>query len=134
MFKIVLALILLAHAIGHTMGMLQLFRIATINPEWHGDSWLLTGSVGTTAAQVVGVIAWLTALVGFAAVAGVVVGWLPAPWWVPLSVVSASASILGIVLFPLAFPTFSTIAALVVDVAVLAAALWLRWTPAELAP
>ncbi len=36
-------------------------------------------------------------------------------------------------MFPLAFPTTSTIGALVVDVAVLAAALWFHWAPSDLA-
>ena len=67
MVKIVLALVLLAHGIGHSMGLLQLFRVATINPQWHGDSWLLTGSFGTTVAQVVGAICWTIAIVGFIA-------------------------------------------------------------------
>jgi hypothetical protein len=80
MIKVILALILVAHGIGHSMGMLQLFRVATINPQWNGDSWLMGGPVLTTVAQVVGVIAWLAALVGFVAVAGVLLGWLPIGW------------------------------------------------------
>jgi hypothetical protein len=27
-----------AHGIGHGMGLLQLFKVATVNPQWHGDS------------------------------------------------------------------------------------------------
>ncbi len=134
MVKVVLALILLAHGIGHSMGLLQLFRIATVNPEWHGDSWLLGGTFGTTVAQAAGAVAWVVAIAGFAAVAGIVIGWLPASWWARVALGAAAASIVGLLLFPTAFPTFSTVAALVVDLAVVAAVLWLRWTPAQLTP
>ena len=132
MLKVVLALILAAHGIGHSMGLLQLFRIATINPEWHGDSWLLTGALGTTVTQAAGVACWSVALVGFVALGAVTVGWLPVSWWAPLAIGSAVASIIGLVLFPIAFPPFSSIAAAAVDVAVLAAVLWLHWTPDQL--
>jgi hypothetical protein len=132
MLRIVIALVLLAHGIGHSMGLLQLFRVATINPEWHGDSWLLAGGVGTTVAQAAGAIAWVVAIAGFSAIAGIVIGWLPASWWAPVALGAAAASIVGLVLFPTAFPTFSTVAALAVDIVVLAAVLWLRWTPAQL--
>jgi hypothetical protein len=46
MLKLVAAVVLLAHGIGHSLGLLQLFKVATVNPEWHGDSWLLTGLAG----------------------------------------------------------------------------------------
>jgi len=134
MVKVALALILFAHGVGHSMGMLQLFRIATVNPGWHGDSWLLSGSVGTPVAQAVGVVCWTVAIAGFAAVAGVVVGWLPASWWAPLAIGSAVASIAGLVLFPTAFPPFSSVAALAVDGLLLAAVVFARWAPEQMTP
>jgi hypothetical protein len=133
MVKIVIALVLLAHGIGHSMGMLQVFKVATVNPSWNGDSWLLTGVVGTTVTQVVGSVLWIVAIVGFTALAGSVMGWLPAGWFQPLAVGSAVASLAGLLLFPLAFPTFSTIGALVIDVLVLAATIWYGWQPDEVA-
>jgi hypothetical protein len=131
--KIVLAIILLAHAIGHTLGPLQVFRIATVNGQWNGDSWLLSGALGTTAAQAIGIMLWGAALVGFGLLAAVVLGWLPESWWAPLAIGSALASLAGLALFPTAFPLLSSVGALVVDLAVLGAAAWLRWTPAALA-
>jgi hypothetical protein len=133
MLKIIIALVLLAHGLGHSMGPLGLFKVAAINPAWHGDSWLLTGPAGPTVTNVVGVALWSVALVGFALVAAVVVGWLPEGWWQPLAVVSSVASILGILLFPAAFPVFSTVGALVIDVAVLVAVLGMHWVPSDLA-
>ena len=132
MLKIIVALVLFAHGIGHVMGPLQVFRVATINPAWSGDSWLLGGTTGTSVAQAVGVVLWIAALVGFAAVAAVVMGWLPAGWFAPLAVGSAAVSLIGIALFPAAFPAFSTLGAAAVDVAVLAAVLLFHWAPSDL--
>jgi hypothetical protein len=133
MLKVVIALVLVAHGIGHSMGLLGMLKIADSNPAWHGDSWILTGFAGTTMTQLVGIVLWTVAIVGFAGVAGVVVGWLPAAWWAPLAIVSAVASLAGLLVFPIAFPAFSTLGALVVDVAVLAAVVWYHWAPSDLA-
>jgi hypothetical protein len=132
MFKIVIALVLLGHGIGHSIGLLQVFKVASVNPNWHGDSWILSGLVGTTATQATGVVLWTVAIVGFAGAAGAVVGWVPASWWPPLAIASAVASIAGLLFFPIAFPTFSTVGALVVDAAVLVAVVWNQWMPEDL--
>jgi hypothetical protein len=131
MFKVVLALALLAHGIGHSMGLIQMFKVATVNPVWHGDSWLLTGAAGTTATQLVGGLLWTAAIVGFSALAASLLGWLPSSWFTPLAIGSATVSLVGLLLFPVAFPVFSTIGALVVDVAVLVATVWYRWLPTD---
>lgn len=132
MLKIVVALVLLAHGVGHSMGLLQLFNVATVNPSWRGDSWLLTGPFGSGVTQVAGVLLWSASIIGFGAVAAVVVGWLPISWFTPLAVASSLISLLGIVLFPMAFPMTSTIGAVAVDVVLLAAAMWFRWLPTEI--
>lgn len=131
MFKALVAVVVLAHGIGHSLGLLQMFKVATVSPEWHGDSWLLTEPLGVTATQVVGGALWVGAIVGFVGVAAVVVGWLPASWFVPLAIASSAASLAGIVLFPVAFPPLSTVGAVFVDLAVLAA-IWMHWLPSEL--
>jgi hypothetical protein len=133
MVRIVIAVALLAHGIGHSMGLLGVFKVATINPAWNGDSWLLSGVVGTSASQALGVVLWGVAMIGFALLAAVTLGWLPAAWWPPIAVVSALASLLGVLVFPVAFPAFSVVGAVAVDLAVLAAALYLHWLPTELA-
>jgi hypothetical protein len=132
MLRIVIALVLLAHGIGHSMGLLQVFKVATVSPQWHGDSWLLGGAAGTTAVQFVGVALWTLALFGFAALAAVVMGWLPEDWFGALAIGSSIVSLAGLLLFPVAFPPMSTIGALIVNVAVLAAVLWYRWMPSDL--
>ena len=129
---IIVALVLLAHGIGHSMGILQVLKVVTINPAWDGRSWLLRGVAGRTLTQVIGVVLWAVALIGFVVLAGVVVGWLPEAWWGPLAIVSSIASLAGLALFPTAFPTFSSVGALVVDLAVLASVLWFDWVPSDL--
>lgn len=133
MLKIVIGLVLIAHGIGHSMGMLKVFGLASVNPGWDGSSWILSGVAGSTVTNAVGIVLWAVALVGFVAAGLVVFGVLPEDWWVPLAVVSSVASLAGIVLFPVAFPVISTIGALAVDVVVLAAVLWAGWSPSELA-
>ncbi len=128
MLRIVVALVLLGHGIGHSLGLLQSSRVITVNPTWQGNSWLLSGIVGPTATQLIGIVLWTVALIGFVALAGVVMGLVPATWFGPLAIAACVASLLGVVCFPVAFPTLSTAAALVVDVAVLTA-VWLRWDP-----
>ena len=134
MLRWFIAIVLLAHGIGHTMGVLQVFKVATVNPEWHGDSWLLTGPIGATLTQAVGVVLWTVATLGFIAVAAAVVGWLPASWFAPAAIASSVLSLVGILLFPAAFPTFSTIGAVAVDLVVLASTTLLHWVPSDLAP
>jgi hypothetical protein len=131
--RYLIALVLLAHGIGHTIGIMQTLRLTTVNPGWNGDSWLLTGVAGSTVTNAIGIALWTAAMLGFVLGAGVVVGWLPEDWWRPLAIGSSLCSLAGILLFPAAFPTFSTIGALVVDVVVLGAVLWSQWAPSDLA-
>ena len=133
MLKIIIALVLLSHGIGHSMGLLQVFKIATVSPQWKGDSWLLTGSAGVAVSQILAVSLWILAIVGFAALAAVVVGWLPEAWWVPLAIGASAVSLAGLFLFPVAFPLFSTVGAFAVNAAVLVAVLWFQWVPSDLA-
>jgi len=131
MLKVAVALVLLGHGIGHSMGLLRFFKVATVNPSWNGDSWILTGAVGTTVTQVIGSVLWIAAIVGFAALAASVMGWLPVGWFQPLAIGSAVASLTGLLFFPIAFPPFSSVGALVVDVAVLTAVIWYGWLPED---
>jgi hypothetical protein len=131
--RYLIALVLLAHGIGHTIGIMQTLRLTTVKPQWNGDSWLLTGIAGSTVTNAVGIALWTAAMLGFVLAAGVVAGWLPADWWRPLAIAASLCSLAGILLFPAAFPIFSTIAALVVDVVVLGAVVWSQWAPSDLA-
>lgn len=114
------------------MGILQVLKVAAVNPGWRGDSWLLTGLAGTTITHAVGVAIWAISIVGFAALAAVILGWLPVTLWQPLAIGSSVISLVGLLLFPMAFPTYSTIGAAVADIAVLAAVFAFQWGPADL--
>ena len=131
MLKFVVGVVLIGHGIGHSMGILGVFKIAQVNPAWQGDSWALTNVAGDTVTQLVGAVLWSVAMIGFIALGLVVFGWLPAGWWMPLAIVSSMASLLGVALFPMAFPIFSTVGAVVVDLAVLYA-VWSGWLPSDL--
>src|SRR6478609_6789309 len=65
--KIIVGVVLAAHGIGHSIGLLGMFKVAAANPAWDGESWLLTGPAGTTATQTVGVLLWTVSMVGFVA-------------------------------------------------------------------
>ena len=132
MLKLGIALVLAAHGIGHSMGILGAFKVAFVNPGWQGDSWILGDLVGSGPTQAIGTALWALAIVGFIMLGGVVLGWLPAAWWQPLAIGSSVASLLGLLLFPIAFPTFSTLGALAVDLAVLVAVAWYDWAPSDL--
>ena len=132
MVKILIAVVLFAHGIGHVLGPLQVFKVTAASPTWNGDSWLLSGVTGQTVSNVIGLALWVVAMIGFVAASAVVMGWLPASWWVPLAVVSSVVSLVAIALFPNAFPMTSTIAAAVVDVVVLAAVVVFKWAPTAL--
>jgi hypothetical protein len=130
MLRIAIVLILFAHGIGHSMGLLQLFKLAVINPAWKGDSWLLAGTAAPVGA-VLGFVVWTAAIIGFCAAAAILLGWLPAPWWQPVAVGASLVSLVGLFLFPTAFPTASSVGAFVVDAAVLIAVLWAKFGPAQ---
>ncbi len=132
MLKLAIALVLAAHGVGHSMGILGAFKLAFVNPAWQGDSWILGDLVGPGPTQAIGTALWALAIVGFIMLGGVVLGWLPVAWWQPLAVASSVASLLGVALFPIAFPTFSTLGALAVDLGVLVAAIWYGWSPSDL--
>lgn len=120
--KLLLALVVGAHGIGHVLFLVPLLGVA----DWGQStrSWLLGEG---WPARGVGSLLWLAAIVGFVAV---VVGfWSGAAWWRPLAVAAAAVSTVGLILFwtnPLASPAVS---ALVFNLLVLAALLVFHWPP-----
>ncbi len=132
--KLIAAGVLLLHGLGHggALGALAWIRLRPGTPTgaWHAaQSWLVPSLRADTATTIASAF-WIASLAGFVIAAmsfwGVVV---PDSVWRPLSVVSALVSAAGIVLFFGTWPMFNTLAALAVNVAVLLAVLWLRWSP-----
>ncbi|MFN2191005.1 MAG: hypothetical protein ACK2UG_01505 [Candidatus Promineifilaceae bacterium] len=126
-----IAIVFFIHGIGHIMCILPALGLDA-SPTWNSYSWLLTNLIGQKAANVVGIIIWLAAIVGFLLAALALLGWgVPYAWWRPLAVVSAVISLIGVILFWNAFASwFNKAGAITVDLAVLVGLLVLHW-PAE---
>jgi hypothetical protein len=126
-----IALVLLIHAVGHTMGILPAAGYS-LSPTWTSQSWLLSGILGQPMADGLSIAIWLAATVGFLLAFLALMGWgVPHTWWRPLAVVSAVISLLGLFFFWNAFASwFNKAGAIVVDVAILIGLLVRHW-PSE---
>lgn len=133
--KLVIGLVLIAHGIGHVLGLFPILGWAKAD-GWTADSWVLSGPVGVTAAHALGAVLWLVALVGFV-IAGVgVLGMaVPAAWIRPAAVVASVASLIAIGLFWDALPSAtSKVGAIGVDLAVLWAVVIGHWPASDVVP
>jgi hypothetical protein len=133
--KLLIGGVLIAHGIGHVLGWFPVFGWAR-SPGWTGDSWLLSGTVGSGPANVLAVVLWGVAMVGFVLVGLGVLGLpVPAGWLRPLAVVAAVASLLAVGLFWESIPAVSgRIGAVAVDVIVLWAVLVGHWPSTDVVP
>ena len=133
--RIIIALVLFVHGIGHVMGILPILGFSTIE-TWNTRSWLLTGLLGDTITRIIGFILFAAALIGFVGATLGLMDWLvPHEWWRPLATVSAVISLVAIALFRNAFVAFfpNKIGAIAVDAAVLIGLLLANWpTEAQL--
>lgn len=122
MLKILIVLVLVAHGIGHSIGVAGGWG----NNAWGGtgESWLLTPTLGRSTAVLEGLI-WLIPAIGFLTAGGALLAGMDA--WRALALGSSVVSLLAIAVFPQQLPAFSTIAAAAVDVAVIVGLLVLEW-------
>lgn len=130
--RIIIALVLFIHGVGHIMALLPAFRIASTE-TWHARSWLLNRFISESASRVLLVILFGAALLGFVGAALGLLGWLvPHDAWRTLSVTSAVISLVAIVLYWNAFVALfpNKLGALAVNIAVLVCLLFLNW-PSE---
>ncbi|MEW6223021.1 MAG: hypothetical protein AB1627_00180 [Chloroflexota bacterium] len=123
---------LLLHGVGHGGAMGALAWIAarpnTNTGSWTAaKSWLLSSMEPRTAMLVANAF-WLVSLAGFVLAAGLFF-FSTSDLWQPIAIASAVVSAAGIVLFFGNWPLFNTIAALAVNVVVVVALVFLRWTP-----
>jgi hypothetical protein len=131
---IVFAIVLIAHGIGHALGLMAVFGIRLSKTHSPG-SWLLTGLLGETVSRIIGFLIWTLALVGFLGAGMGLLGWLvPTDWWQPLAVGAAILSLMGLFLFWNGFPFFfpNKVGVFVVDVATILSPHWLGWPPDNL--
>jgi hypothetical protein len=122
--RLVAAGIIGAHGIGHMLGWIPAWGIASFE-GLSSRSWLLSGAVGDGAARLAAVALFLVPMVGFvAAAAGLLTG---QPWWRQAAVVSAVVSLAATALFPQAFSTSSTGGSVAVNLVILAGLLIAGW-------
>jgi hypothetical protein len=127
--KLVLALVVLAHGVGHVLFLAPALGLA----DWAGQtshSWILTNVLGETLTRALAALVWTSALVLFVAgVAGLLSG---ADWWRAVMIAGAAVSLIGIVAMWDGIATSSALFALVFDVLVLVALVFVRWPSTEL--
>jgi hypothetical protein len=132
--RIIMAVVLFLHGIGHFMGMMPALRLVKVE-GWNSYSPVFTPLLGETASRIISVVLFLAALVGFVAAALALMSWLvPHDLWRSLAIASAVISMLAIALYWNAFVAFfpNKVGALTVDVAVLVCLVVLSW-PSEAA-
>lgn len=114
----VIAVVLLAHGVGHVLGLLPLFGVSATGP-WHNRSWLLAGGSVEAFGRWLAPLLWVVAVVAFVVVGlGVLgVGIQGAPWRA-VALAAAVVSAVAVVVFWNGFPTIVNKAgALAVDAA-----------------
>lgn len=120
--RILLAVAVAAHGIGHVLFLMPLVSSTTWGQS--AQSWLL-GAGGL--ARGLGALIWLVSLVGFVAAA---FGLFRETGWWPTAVIgSAVASTIGLVLFWSRPPTSPAVSALIFNLLVLASLLIFHWPP-----
>lgn len=110
-----------AHGIGHVLGWLPAWGLATF-PQVSRKSWALDPLVGQRIGESVAGLLYLVPTLGFLAAAGALLA--GQPWWREAAVVSAIVSLVASALFPAALPTSSLVGATAVNLAVLGLAAW----------
>lgn len=132
MWRIVIAVVLLAHGIGHSLGLFPAFGLAKTE-RWTDHSWLLTDLIGESAARWFGVVLWLATMLGFI---GAALGFYGSQeWWRSLAIASAIVSLAGLALYWNAFPSLTNkIGTIAVDVIILVALLWAHWPASDIVP
>jgi hypothetical protein len=122
--KVVVACVIGAHGIGHTLGWLPAFGIAQLQGV-STRSWLLTGIAGDGGSRLVAGVLFLAPMAGFLiAAGGLVTG---QPWWRQAAAGSAAVSLLATALYPQAFTTGATAGSVAVNLVVLYGILVANW-------
>jgi hypothetical protein len=127
-WHIVLALVILAHGVGHALFLAPCLGIANWGQSAH--SWLLTKPLGDTLTRVIGSLLWLAVVAGFVAAAVGILGQYA--WWRTLAVGAAGLSLLALALFLNGRPGGPVLSAALMDIAILVALLWAHWPSADL--
>jgi hypothetical protein len=127
-WRIVVALVILVHGIGHVLFLAPCLGITQWGQSAH--SWLLTRTLGDGATRVIGSLLWLAVIVGFLTAGIGLLG--QDAWWRTLAVASAGVSLLALVLFVSGSSTQPVLSAALMDIAILVALVWMHWPSADL--
>jgi hypothetical protein len=126
LFRAVLAVLVLAHGIGHVL--FAPLAFSTLRLPSSGESWLLSGALGKGVTDVIATAIALALVAAFSIAAYGL--FAQTAWWRGLLVGASLISIGLIVVFWAGLPDSSAIAALAFDGAVLVSVLVLHW-PAD---
>ncbi len=127
-WRTILALIVLAHGVGHVLYLIPSLGIAQLGQST--KSWLLTPALGDTLTRVVGSILWLAVLTGFVAAGVGLLGQLT--WWRTAAVAASGVALLGLGLFANGSDVQSQLCAGLMSATILVALLLIRWPSVEL--
>jgi hypothetical protein len=128
MLRLLVALVMAAHGIGHLIGVVGAWRPSGITWGGSSDSWLLSPALGEASA-ILEVLLFGAATVAWIAAAGLLLAGHEA--WRGVAVGGAITSLVGLALFPAQLPTGSMIGAVAVNVLALVALLLLDWPSTE---
>jgi hypothetical protein len=132
-WQIVFGGVLIAHGIGHILGIMPLF-LST--PEsWNTRSWLLSRRMDQRVVTTIAVVLWLTCLVGFVlAGLGVFDLIVPTSWWRPLAVGCSVLSLVTLGVFWQGFPVLipNKVGAIAVDLVLIVGIVFAAWPTAEM--
>jgi len=120
-FRIVIAVVLIIHGLGHAMGILPLLG-KRLSESHSADSWVLGPLLGNGPSRIVGVVIWVLVMIGFLLSAAGLLGWVVPGQWQQMAAVTAVISLAGLTLFWNAFPFLfpNKVGVILVDAGVLA--------------
>lgn len=130
--RLVIALILLVHTVGHIQGVLVSARILGTE-RWNARSWLVDRMLGERTSSKLALILWIVVTLGLLATVLSLLGIvIPHEAWRTLAIVFASLLTVSLVLYWSSFALFfpNKLGALAVNLATLAGLLWVHW-PSE---
>jgi hypothetical protein len=101
-WQLIFVIAVVAHAIGHTLGLIHTLELVNLSGMPTNESWLLSGQLklDRTIIQIISVL-WLLVIIGFFVVVGVF--WFESSLWKPLAL---SMVILSVTLFVIWFNSF----------------------------
>ena len=127
--RFIITLILIAHGLGHAIGILAVAGIK-LSSTHSSTSWLLTKLLGDSAIKITSSVIWLIAIIGFVGAGMGIQNWIVSQdYWQNLAKLAAIVSLVGLILFWNAFPFFipNKAGIILVDMLVIISLYWIQW-------